>query len=61
MEQWILDMESQMASEDMGKDLISVNILIKKHAVSKLCDFYTRVCVVCLTRQSGTICTSRKM
>ena len=36
MEQWILDMESQMASEDMGKDLMSVNILIKKHAVSEV-------------------------
>ena len=35
MEQWILDMEAQMASEDLGKDLISVNILIKKHAVSE--------------------------
>ena len=35
MEQWILDMEAQMTSEDMGKDLISVNILIKKHAVSE--------------------------
>jgi hypothetical protein len=33
MEQWMLDMEGQMASEDRGKDLISVNILIKKHAV----------------------------
>ena len=33
MEQWIADMEGQMASEDLGKDLISVNILIKKHAV----------------------------
>ena len=33
MEQWMTDMEGQMASEDLGKDLISVNILIKKHAV----------------------------
>jgi spectrin beta len=33
MEQWMLDMEGQMASEDRGKDLISVNILIKKHAL----------------------------
>jgi len=34
MEQWISDMEGQMASEDLGKDLISVNNLLKKHAVS---------------------------
>ena len=27
-------MESQLASDDMGRDLISVNNLIKKHAVS---------------------------
>ncbi|CAI8040975.1 Spectrin alpha chain, non-erythrocytic 1 [Geodia barretti] len=33
MEQWILDMEGQMSSEDMGKNLLSVNILIKKHAL----------------------------
>ena len=39
MEQWIVDMEGQMASEDIGKDLLSVNILIKKHAVSELGDF----------------------
>ena len=34
MEQWMCDMEAQMSSEDLGKHLISVNILIKKHAVS---------------------------
>ena len=33
IEDWIGDMESQMASEDLGRDLISVNNLIKKHAV----------------------------
>ena len=36
MEQWMADMEGQMSSEDLGKDLISVNILIKKHAVRSL-------------------------
>lgn len=34
IESWISDMESQMASEDLGRDLISVNKLLKKHAVS---------------------------
>ena len=33
IEQWIADMEGQLASEDLGKDLISVNNLIKKHQV----------------------------
>ena len=33
IEGWIGDMESQMASEDLGRDLISINNLIKKHAV----------------------------
>ena len=33
MEQWMSDMETQMASEDLGKNLMSVNILIKKHTV----------------------------
>lgn len=39
MEQWIAEMEGQMSSEDPGKDLISVNILIKKHAVSVVCSW----------------------
>ena len=30
---WIVDMEGQLASEDHGKDLISVNNLLKKHTV----------------------------
>lgn len=34
IESWIADMESQLASEDLGRDLISVNKLLKKHAVS---------------------------
>ena len=34
IESWIADMEGQLASEDHGKDLISVNNLLKKHAVS---------------------------
>jgi len=33
IETWISDMEGQMASEDLGRDLISVNKLLKKHAV----------------------------
>ena len=35
IESWIADMEGQLASEDHGKDLISVNNLLKKHTVSK--------------------------
>lgn len=45
MEQWIAEMEGQMSSEDLGKDLISVNILIKKHAVSAV---YSWVCAYCI-------------
>lgn len=45
MEQWIAEMEGQMSSEDLGKDLISVNILIKKHAVSAV---YSWVCTYCI-------------
>lgn len=33
IETWMTDMEGQMASEDTGRDLISVNKLLKKHAV----------------------------
>ena len=33
IEVWIVDMENQMASEDLGRDLTSVNNLLKKHAV----------------------------
>lgn len=32
--EWISDMEKQLASQDLGKDLISVNNLIKDHNVS---------------------------
>ena len=54
MEQWILDMEGQMSSEDMGKHLLSVNILIKKHAVSKWGDFSTCACAcVCVGGGGG--------
>ena len=35
IESWIGEMESQMASDDLGRDLISVNNLIKKHAVRR--------------------------
>lgn len=34
IESWIGEMENQLASDDIGRDLISVNNLIKKHAVS---------------------------
>ena len=37
IESWIGEMENQLASDDIGRDLISVNNLIKKHAVS--CQF----------------------
>ena len=33
IEDWIADMEKQLASEDFGRDLISVNNLIKSHTV----------------------------
>lgn len=33
IESWIGEMENQLASDDIGRDLISVNNLIKKHAV----------------------------
>ena len=32
-EEWIAEMEAQLATEDLGKDLISVNNLIKRHQV----------------------------
>lgn len=33
IQEWISDMEKQLASEDLGKDLISVNNLLKEHNV----------------------------
>lgn len=42
------DMEAQMASEELGKDLISVNILIKKHAVSISVQFHNKCVLVAL-------------
>ena len=33
IEDWISDMEKQMGSQDLGRDLISVNNLIKSHNV----------------------------
>lgn len=33
IENWIEDMEKQLASQDLGRDLISVNKLIKSHNV----------------------------
>lgn len=33
IEDWIADMEHQLASEDLGKDLISVNSLLKSYQV----------------------------
>jgi len=34
VEQWIREVEIQLSSEDLGKDLTSVNNLLKKHIVS---------------------------
>ena len=34
VEQWIREVELQLSSEDLGKDLTSVNNLLKKHIVS---------------------------
>lgn len=36
---WMDDVESQLMSEDHGKDLYSVNKLLKKHQVFKLNDY----------------------
>lgn len=33
IEDWITDMKKQLASQDMGRDLISINNLIKAHSV----------------------------
>lgn len=33
IEDWIADMEKQLGSQDLGRDLISVNNLIKSHNV----------------------------
>lgn len=41
VEQWIREVELQLSSEDLGKDLTSVNNLLKKHMV---CD-YERICL----------------
>ena len=59
VEQWMTDMEGQMASEDLGKDLISVNILIKKHAVCH--SLHMHACMVCVKgskdwRDEGDYC-----
>ncbi len=35
IQEWISDMENQLASQDLGKDLISVNNLLKEHNVSQ--------------------------
>ena len=54
IEDWISDMEKQLASQDLGRDLISVNNLLKSHNVSKKKQessllTYVLVCVVNLT------------
>lgn len=36
---WMDDVESQLMSEDHGKDLYSVNKLLKKHQVFKVNDY----------------------
>lgn len=36
---WMDDVESQLMSEDHGKDLYSVNKLLKKHQVFKLYNY----------------------
>ena len=33
VEVWIAEMETQLSSEDTGRDLISVNSLLKRHEV----------------------------
>lgn len=33
VEAWIVEMETQLSSEDIGRDLISVNNLLKRHEV----------------------------
>ena len=33
IEEWISDMEKQLKSHDLGRDLISVNNLLKSHNV----------------------------
>lgn len=37
---WMEDVESQLLSEDHGKDLYSVNKLLKKHQVTKLIFYF---------------------
>ena len=34
MESWMDDVETQLASEDHGKDIVTVNNLLKKHQVT---------------------------
>lgn len=42
IEDWIADMEHQLASEDLGKDLISVNNLLKSYQVRTMRDMLLR-------------------
>ncbi len=37
VEVWIAEMETQLSSEDIGRDLISVNNLLKRHEVRCTC------------------------
>lgn len=41
---WIKDMEQQVESDDYGKDLTSVNILLSKHKVGPTLCMYSKSC-----------------
>ena len=45
VEQWIREVELQLSSEDLGKDLTSVNNLLKKHMVTDYVSVCVRACV----------------
>ena len=38
---WIAEMETQLSSEDTGRDLISVNSLLKQHEVGVVNDYHS--------------------
>lgn len=53
VEDWIADMEKQLASEDFGRDLISVNNLLKSHTVRILVKNVRLIILFFLQKDAG--------
>ena len=57
VEQWIREVELQLSSEDLGKDLTSVNNLLKKHMVCDyVCVLHVRVCICVSVSVCACVC-----